>query len=71
MTEANDYYLLQSKRKAITALLPYVVWLGRGGEHEMVDVTLRAVEALSISEFMWRHPSPSLRTLSSGANPRL
>ena len=69
MVEAEDYRLLQSKRKAITALLPYAVWQERDGQPEMLDTILRAVRASRMTEFMWRHIDQFVSTLFSEASP--
>ena len=69
MAEAEDYRPLQSKRKAITALLPYAVWQERDGQPEMLDTILRAVRASRMTEFMWRHIDQFVSTLFSEASP--
>ena len=70
MVEAEDICLLQSKRKAITALLPYAVWRERDGQPEILDTILHAARASRTSAFMWRHIIQSVSTLLSGASPR-
>jgi len=45
--EAEDHHLLQSKYKAISALLPYVL---QYGQPEMVDIFLHGVKA---SRTLW------------------
>ena len=70
MAESEDYRPLQSKRKAIIAILPYAVWRERDGQPEMFDMILYAVRASRMSEFMWRYVGRSVRTLFSVASPR-
>ena len=70
MAEADDRHLLQSKRKAISTLLPYAVWQERDGQPEMFDTILRAVRASRMSKFIWHHVDRSFSTLLSGASPR-
>ena len=69
MTEAEDYLPLRSKRKAITALLPYAVWRERDGQHEMLNVISRSVRASRMLRFVWDRAHPSFRTLFSNASP--
>ena len=70
MTEAEDYHPLQSKRKAITTLLPWAVWRERDGQPEMFDMILRATRASRASMFMWYHIDQFTSTLLSEASPR-
>ena len=70
MAETDDYRPLRSKRKAITALLPYAVWQERDRQPEMFDIILRAVRASRMSEFMWCYIGQSVRTMFSVASPR-
>ena len=70
MAENEDFRPLRSKRKAITALLPYAVWQERDGQPEMFNVILHAVRASKMSEFMWRYVGQSVGTLLSVASPR-
>ena len=70
MAEAEDYHSLQSKRKAISALLPYAVWRERDGQPEMLDVILHAARASRMFRFMWCHVDQFVSTLFSEASPR-
>ena len=70
MVEAEDYHSLQSKRKAISALLPYAVWRERDGQPEMLDVILHAARASRMFRFMWCHVDQFVSTLFSEASPR-
>ena len=70
MVEAEDRLPLQSKHKAITALLPYGVWQERDGQPEMFDTILRAIRASRMSGFTWHHIDQFLSTLLSEASPR-
>ena len=70
MAEAEDYRPLQSKHKAITALLPWAVWREREGQPEMFYITLRAARASRTTTFMWCHVDQFTSTLLSEASPR-
>ena len=70
MVEAEDHLPLESKRKAITALLPHAVWQERDGQPEMLDTILRAARASKMWSFMWCHVNQFISTLFSGASPR-
>ena len=70
MAEAKDHHLLQSKHKAITALLPYAVWRERDGQPEMIDAILRVTRASRTPMRMWRHVGRFLGTLLTEASPR-
>ena len=70
MAEAKDHHLLQSKHKAITALLPYAVWRERDGQPEVIDAILRVTRASRTPMLMWRHVGQFLGTLLTEASPR-
>jgi len=55
MTQAEDWHLIKSKRKAIIALLPYAVRKEREGQPEMFNAFLRVVRASKDRDFTWRH----------------
>jgi hypothetical protein len=55
VVEGGDHNLLQSKRKAITTLLPYAIWQERDGRPELLDTFLRAVRASEEWAFTWHH----------------
>jgi hypothetical protein len=71
MVNSEDCGSLQSKRKAITALLPYVIQQERDGQLAMLDVFLRAARASKEWEFAWhrlrKYASPLLREASPRA----
>ena len=69
MVEATDPDLLHSKRKAINALFPHVVRLGRSGEQGMADVFLRAAMASNSEEFVWNRAKPLFMRLFNTQNP--
>ena len=69
MAENEDYRPLRSKRKAITALLPYAIWQERDGQPEMFNAVLCATRASGMSMFMWGYITQSFNTLL-GASPR-
>ena len=70
MVEAEDHRPLQSKRKAITVLLPYAVLRERDGEPEMFDSILHAARGSRMSGFAWRYITRFVSTVFSQASPR-
>jgi len=70
MAAAEDLDKLCSKHKALTALLPYVVWEERDGKPEMLDVLLHAARASGPLMFRWSHAQPFAIALFSKATPR-
>ena len=69
MTEAGDYYLLQSKRKAISALLPYAVWQEQDGKPEALGAFLSAARASKQTLFAWRRTGGFSGTQLSEGGP--
>jgi len=69
MVQAADPGLLDSKREAITAFFPYVVWQKRDGRHEMLDTFLHASRASKKEEFMWSEIKPLLASLLDEESP--
>jgi len=55
--------IIRSKRKALTALFPYVTLRTKDGEHEMFDVFLRVVRSSERSGLMWFYIEPLLSVL--------
>ena len=70
MAEAEDFHPLQSKRKAITALLPHAVRQERDGQPEMLDAFLHATRVSKKQDFMWRHVEQYAGRLIREASPR-
>ena len=70
MIKADDHRSLQSKRKAISALLPYAVWQERDGQPEILDSILRAARASRMLTFVWYRADQFLSTKLSKASPR-
>ena len=70
MAEAEDYRPLESKRMAITTLLPYAVWQERDGQPETLDTIIRAIRASRMRDFMWYRVNFFFSTLLSEASPR-
>jgi len=70
MAESEDYHLIQSKCKAISALLPYAVRQEQGGQPEMLDAFLCAARASKMMKFGWAHTRQYSSTLISNASPR-
>ena len=52
MAQVGDLDLIECKRKAIIALLPYSVWREQVGDHRMTDAVLGAVRVPKIGRFM-------------------
>jgi hypothetical protein len=50
MVEAADQDQILSKRKVVSALLPYAIYLGRDGQPEMFDAILRVARAQIIGD---------------------
>jgi hypothetical protein len=63
MAEAADPDSIISKRKAISALLPYAIGQERCGQREMVDAILQAVRASSDPRFIWHCIGPQIVAL--------
>ena len=70
MAETGDPDELRSKRKAVTALLPYAIWQERGGEPLMLNTFLRAAQASGMMYFTWHRIDRFASTLLSEASPR-
>ena len=60
MIEAADPNLILRRRKAISALFPYAVYLARDGQQEIADTFLRVARASNSNyrEFTWRQVGP-------------
>jgi len=71
MTEAEDRDQLLSKRKAITALLPYAVLQETSGQLEMFDTFLRAARASRMLRFRWSCVEQSVDMILSRATPHV
>ena len=65
---AVTWHLIYSKRKAISALFPYALHLGRSREQGMVDVLFCAAVALDWDRIIWNHAEPFLMRLSNTQN---
>lgn len=65
----TDSSLLYAKRKAITAILPYIIQVEKNGNHEALQVFLHAVKASKHQDFIWRHIDPFILTLLKQASP--
>ena len=70
LADAGDCRPLQSKRKAITALLPYAMWQERDGRPEMFDTFLRAARASRERQLTWNRIKQAAITLIFEASPR-
>src|SRR5258708_39251591 len=69
MVEGTDPNLILSKRKAINALFPYAISLGRCGHRGMVDEVIRATTIPHSRRFLWRHMEAML--LAESSSPSL
>ena len=70
MAEAGGYNFVQSKHKAINALLPYAVLQERDGRPQMLDAFLCAARASRMLKFGWSRARQYASTLLSKASPR-
>ena len=70
MVEAEDCYLLQSKREAITALLPHAIWQERDRRPEMLNTILHAARASKTVRFMSLLADRPISIPLSEASPR-
>jgi len=70
LAEAEDDHSLQSKRKAITTLLPYAVWQERDGRPEMLDAFLHPARASREKQLTWNRTEQATATLLSEGTPR-
>jgi len=69
MVEAADSNLIWSRRKAISALFPYAVFLEQHGQQGMLDLFSHAARATSSGTFMWYHIKPFTVALFDKPNP--
>ena len=70
MVDREDRGALRSKRKAITALLPYAIRRERNGQPEMLDTFLHAVGTSKEWRFMWHRVGQCASGLFHEASPR-
>ena len=68
MIEAGNSDLILSKRKAISALLPYAVTMEQRGQPALLDMFFRAVQSTKSEDFIWVRPL--VNTLFSTLSPR-
>ena len=68
MVEGANPELVCSKRKAISTLLPYSVFLEQGGRPEMLDAVSDAFRASNSFQPIWDHAQSYLRSLLSRPN---
>ena len=54
MVESGNWRPIESKRKAITTLLPYALRKERDGQPKIFDAFMRAVRASKDQDFTWR-----------------
>lgn len=65
MVKATNQELIRSKHKAISALFPYAVRLGRRGKQRLADISLRAAMVLGSRRFIWRLAKPHIMGLAN------
>ena len=70
IADAKDYHPLRLKHKAITAVLPYAVWLEKGGMPKMLDTFLHAARASKEWELTWHRTWKFAKWLPQKASPR-
>ena len=70
MINSEDRGPLQSKRKAITTLLPYAIRRERDGQPDMLDIFLRAARASNEWAFTWHQFRGYADGLLREASPR-
>ena len=64
MAESTNLGLVRSKRKAISALFPHVVYRAeRGGHPEIVDAFARVTNVLDSGELIWSRVKPFFATV--------
>ena len=68
LADAHGQDNLFRKRKAISALFPYVIWQERDQESQILDLFLRFVKITKSVQFWWRHIEPSVKTLVDGTS---
>ena len=68
MVEGANPELVRSKRKAISTLLPYSVFLEQGRQQAMLDAVSDAFRASNSLWPVWNHAQPHLRSLLSRPN---
>jgi hypothetical protein len=70
MIKAEDRRLFWSKRKALTALLPYAISQERDGHPEMLGAYLHAVRTSMEPNFTWHHAREDVNGLLHEASSR-
>ena len=70
MVESRNSFIIQSKRKAVTAFFPYAVGREQDGDHRMMDAFLGAVRAAGSTMHLWRAIRPFIPTLFKQASPQ-
>ena len=68
MVEGANHEPVRSKRKAISIVLPYSVFLEQSGRPETLDAVIDAFRASNLFRPMWDHAQPYLRSLLGRPN---
>ena len=63
LLEPADPDQILSKRKAISAFLPYAIYVTQYGGNWMIDIISRVASASNSEEFMWHHVRPYITAL--------
>jgi len=69
MVEGSNRDSIRSKRKAISALFPFAVFLEQGGQRGMIDAISRVATASDSGSFMWYHAKPFVTAMFDKSNP--
>lgn len=69
MVEAADPNQILLKRKAISALLPYVIHLDHGEQQRMVDAISCAIDTSDSGAFVWHFVKPHITMLFNKPSP--
>jgi len=69
MAEDPDLEVILSKRKAISSLFPYAVFLEQCGQRRMVDAISRTARVTRSEKFMWYRVQPFIAKMFDEPNP--
>ena len=67
MAASEDTYIIECKRKAVTAFFPYAVWRERVGDSRMMDAFLTAAKVFGSKTSLWYPIVPFIPTLFGAA----
>ena len=69
MVDGPNRDSIRSKRKAISALFPFAVFLEQSGQRGMIDAISRIARASDSGNFMWYHVKPFVTAMFDKSNP--